>query len=183
MRRSVSKPHLAQPVCSDPPEPLWYRTTAAAAAAKGPGSACRTGMVTAAAAMAASALSNTRATSVWLGHGYGDSAAATDTARASALASGLDGCTHRCFVVASLLPFLTFHARELPHDICIARHVHTFTLPRSHFHAALARHAVLRRHGAMPDDELPSGIDGSKSSCPPRSMAQTSEIDGSNLRD
>jgi len=136
--------------------------------------------------MAASALSNTRTTSVWLGHGYGDSAAATDTARASALASGLDGCTHRCFVVASLLPFLTFHARELPRtheicialldDICIARHVHTFTRPRSHFHAALARHAVLRRHGAMPD-ELPSEIDGSNLRDrwlkPPRSMAQS----------
>ena len=141
--------------------------------------------------MAASALSNTRTSSVcaWTrvrGQCSGDRHCAriSPGLRPRRLHSSL---LRRCLVVAlldlprertsthtkSVLPFLT---KSVLHATSTRSHVHPFTRPRSHFHAALARHAVLRRHGAMAD-ELPSEIDGSNLRDrwlkPPRSMAQS----------
>ena len=134
-------------------------------------------MVTAAAAMAASALSNTRTSSVcaWTrvrGQCSGDRHCAriSPGLRPRRLHSSL---LRRCLVVAlldlprertsthtkSVLPFLTtsvLHATSTRSHV----HVHTSTL---HLHATLCFDATAPW----------------QTSCPPRSMAQTSEIDGS----
>ena len=132
--------------------------------------------------MAASALSNTRMTSVcawtWVrGQCSGDRHCAriSPGLRLRRLHSSL---LRRCLVVAlldlprertsthtkSVWPFLTksvLHATSTRSHV----HVHTSTL---HLHATLCFDATAPCQ---------------TTSCPPRSMAQTSEIDGSNLRD
>ena len=177
MPRSVSKPHLAHR--SAPIHPNHFgteRRRRRRQKAKGPGSACRTGMVTAAAAMAASALSNTRTSSVcaWTrvrGQCSGDRHCAriSPGLRLRRLHSPLLG---RCLVVALLdLP----RERTSTHtkSVLPRPHVHTstFTLPRCTCTprcASTPRHHA-RRRAALRDRWLK----------PPRSMAQTSEIDGS----